>query len=389
MAMIGRRGDGALSNGAKDRRAPRMNARGARPKRRAAAMIAAAALMGAAGCQEALLASDPAPMPDPAAARPGVIYSLPTALLPVTIERGQSADAPSGLAISLSFGAPLIIPDERHTYTLAYQVDTMSSDEITVKTGGDGLLQSISTSSRDESANVAGSVVALAGELAKAAAVFGAPGASAGPVIASRVQTTSFAPPQPFRVDLLIDPFDPALSQKISDELLTLGHSGVSVELTRGRVGGETRSVEALRAFCAIGACYRRAAPVSLRVYDDATQTSMERTTLMPNNGVVGRLDFERRAFVENQASALFDNGMLVEVTYNDPSSAAGAAAAPVDLVASIVEIPARAFGAQTSQIEEERRLLAAQQSLLEQQIRLLETERRLEESRNSGAEDF
>lgn len=370
----------------------RRDERSGRRRRNEGAARAGAALAGLlalSGCQDAILASDPAPMTE-RMARPGVIYSLPTALLPVTIERARSDSTDSGFAIAMTFGAPLIIPDERHTYTMAYQVDSMSSDEITVKTGGDGLLQSISTSSRDESASVAGSVVALAGELAKAAATFAAPGVVAGPVFAPRVQAGAAAPPpaQPFRIDLLIDPFDPSLTRKVADELAALGYGGVVLELVRGAEGGERRTIEELQAFCATGACYRRAAPVALRVYDEATFTSVERTTLMPNNGVVGRLDFERRAFVENQAEALFDNGMLVEVSYNDPSSSAAVAAAPVDLVASIVEIPARAFGAQTSQLEEERRLLAARQGLLEQQIRLLETERRLEASRNPEPEE-
>lgn len=330
-----------------------------------------------AGCQEVLLASDPAPRLDPAVeTRPGVIYSLPKALLPVTVTRAESPDTPSGYAISLAFGPPIIFPDQAYTFTLAYQIDGMSSDAVSVRTSGDGLLESISTTSRDERAAVAGGVVALAGEIAKAAATLAAP---VGPVAGAPLPGLQLevAPPplRPFSITLLVDPYDPDLNVKLTEALIGLDVDGVSLSLVDAAFPGERRPPEEIRAFCESGACYRRAAPVALVVTDAATQTSMTRTTILPNNGVVGRIDFERRAFVENRASALFDQGMLVEVAYDDPSSAAAAANAPVNLVRDIVSIPAAALGASRNRLDEERALLEAEERLLRQRAALLQAQ--------------
>ena len=276
-----------------------------------------------------------------------------------------------------STGPPVVYPDQNYTFTLAYLTDSFSTDKVAVKTTGDGLLKSISTTSRDERAAVAGSLVALAGELAKAAATFSSPGSVLALEAAPRVQS-GFAPPPvavPFKQTLLVDPYDPELSAKVSDALRSAGVDGVSLRLAPSSLPSESRTPEEIRAFCQTGACYRRVAPVTLRVEDDATQTAMERITILPNNGVVGRLDFERRSFVENKAVALFDQGMLVEISYDDPSTAAAVANAPVELVRDIVEIPASAFGAGRARLDAERQLLQAEEALLRQEIALLKAQ--------------
>lgn len=347
-------------------------------------LLAAAALLSLAGCQEALLGSEPSVAIAPQIeAGPGVIYSLPKALLPVTLARAPSPSSPSGYAIDMQFGAPIVFPDQAFTFNLAYAVDSYSSDTVRIKTSADGLLQQISTSSKDERQAVAGSLVALAGELAKAAATAAAPGFGVPGVFGPSLQVDSApAPVRPFELTVLVDPYDPEMSEKVAEQLFDAGGEGVTLSLVASPISGETRSAEDIRAFCAVGACYRRPAPVTLKVYDDATRTSVQKTTILPNGGVVGRLDFERRAFVENKATANFDNGMLVEIFYEDPSSSAAIANAPVNLVKDIVSIPAAAFGAQTSQIDQQRELLAAEQNLINQRIQFLEAQEKLRQAR-------
>lgn len=362
---------------------------------RGLAVLAATAVLGLSGCGggDPLFEAFPAPTSaedaafleqarEPEDAPSGIVYSLPKALLPLTLTRAPDPNAGGAPSLDMSADRLIITPDPDYTFTLNYEHDSVSADKVTVHTTADGLLTLVATTSRDESAGVATGIISLAGEIAKGIST-GPIGAAIGaaPAAAGRLQTLG-PRPTPFEVTILVDPTSPNLEQEVDDALRLYGIEGVRVKAVGMEHVGEKRTPEQLRAYCRYGACYRRSAPVRLEAYDAATRTGVTLTTTVPNHGVIGRLDFMRRSFVENQATAEFEAGMLTKVTYIDPSETNAIANAPVDMARSIFAIPGAILDSQTDDLKAQKELLDARESLLRQQTELLEAERKYREAK-------
>ncbi len=351
--------------------------RGGATPRVVRSIVALALLGGLAGCADEFLQSHEAGphlrAAETAEASPsGVLYSLPAAHVPMTITRGYDGPSPS---LSLEFGEPIVYPDPDHTYVLSYTHDSMSTDEITVQTTPEGLLTLISTTTRDQSHSSALGIVRLVGELAKAASPLG-PGAAllSGPSL----QSGGFRErPRPFSLTVVVNPAADDFSTAVTEALEKIGVYDVLVERSPGIPKGEKRSREELAAYCRTGACYRRAAPIAVQAFDRASGIGVINTVLLPNEGAVGRVDFQRRAFVENVATAHFEQGMLTELRYSDPSETAAAVNSPVEVVQSILSIPSAIWQSDSDTLNAERDLLATQGQLLDERARLLEAQER------------
>jgi hypothetical protein len=143
-----------------------------------------------------------------------------------------------GLSSAAAEGA--VLADPEATYRIDYDHVTGSSDTVEISTSKDGLLSSVSTTTRDDSATVAASIFEVAGQGAAFFATGGVSAAVRGLSPANRFALAAIADPEApdadllacekqadFSASFLIDPLDPV---KVYEGLRDLSRNLTAVD---------------------------------------------------------------------------------------------------------------------------------------------------------------
>lgn len=331
-----------------------------------------------------------------------------------------------GLSSAAAKGA--VLADPEATYRIDYDHAPGSSDTVEISTSEDGLLSSVSTTTRDDSATVAASIFEVAGQGAAFFATGGISAAVRGLSPADRFAMAASADPEAPKADLLacekqadfsasflIDPLDPV---KVYEGLRDLSRNLTAVDgkpgpdcievvlrdeklnvlydsrISKANVPPDLKDYrDARKAWssigeCEKGICYRRLGTLFLEVRHKVWP-NLSGIILMriPQAGDVGYIDFQRRAFVENTAEATFTKGMLTKLKYTDPSEVTGLVSIPVNALKAIFGIPAAIFDTGKSQAEAEKAIAEAELAILKAQVEGVKQQHELQKALEAAAE--
>ncbi len=290
--------------------------------------------------------------------------------------------------VSSSVKLATVTPDPEHTYNLAYIHDSGSNDTIEIQTSQSGLLVSISTSTRDETAAIVKDVIGVAGD----AAVFFATGGfvqaadALRKTSAANQQRASCAYEQDFTATFVINPV--AVEGKMGEHPVAAKFN----DLSKGTCFTVKVYDAALKAYqpwsrdtadideekgtdvSSPRIYYRRLGTMFIEVTHEALPNLTGVIMLkVPQAGTIGSIDIQRRALVENKAEADFEHGMLKRLKYVDPSEDAAIASIPIDFLEELFGIPGEIINTTSSQVEAEAKLVESRAKLIEAEIRLEE----------------
>ena len=336
------------------------------------------------------------------AGKPNVLAQLNSKLSLLTDTLSSlKRQVPEKRGVSASVELAAVTPDAENTYRLVYDHDMASHDTIEIKTSPSGLLESISTTTRDKTSELVKEAIDVAGD----AAVFLATQATyrlpqISPQIAQAPTANGCSGELDFSATFLMDPvkdMGPASYKEIEHRLNALSstqNSCFSVKvydsnlryakpLSTKATCNSSNSSDSSNYPCIF---YRRLGTLFVEV----THAGLDELTGLvmievPQAGPIGAVEIGRRAFVENIAEVEFENGMLKRIKYDDPSQTMAIASAPFDFLRAIFSIPAEIVNTKSSIINSQASRLTAQAALIDAQVKLEEARAKIRSTEESS----
>lgn len=276
-----------------------------------------------------------------------LMYALPTAKVLVTIE--GNADG------VVTMAAPTInyYPDTENFYVLEYAHNEFADDTFTFERDPKTLLlKTIATVSKDKTADLVPLVTATLTEFKKAKDALASNASKIAGIDKEKKDEEKYTP---FKFTLEVDPDrEVSCSEKPGAHLDCLHNRLASTLAALNKENEEKKwklafkmdmlalphtseTVDTLQ--CATKVCFRTPHPFKLILTSNLSdRTDVTETVLMlPNQGLIGSIDFTRHAFVENKVTAEFDNGMLKKLIVEDPSEVAGFLKLPSSILQLVV----------------------------------------------------
>ena len=290
-------------------------------------------------------------------------YFLPKHVLTVTITRADGV-------LQLNYNSK-IVPDSRVEFDSAANLSPLSDDTVVVKISEAGLLEKISTTVTDRTADVAQELVTL----------------GYNPVFRSILENRQVST---VIRDLEFDPFDPTALHDANDILKQAanGKFCLEIEISPGRFSGGCSNTAYtglptpdLTGFPqrAGGIFYRRPQMHRIRMYqrdDGSDRFKLVHTGVesFANAAPLQRLDLRRSLFIARKTEITFNGGVPTVVDVNKPSEALGAVKLPGTLIAAAVAAPIGYFEKIEALNTAEGELLKSQSDLLDARARYVDT---------------
>ena len=330
-------------------------------------------LLTACGAGQSILENVPVSSPENTGTKvdvKGHLYALPKGYVRMTIERKRVGEMS---VLTVTTVEPLLVADPKHIYRLRYDVNPNVSEVVRIEVDANGLLKKINVSSTDP---LPATVRDLADFVVSASTGDFTPRAEAQPDPEPTKPDDS-----PFKVDAVFDPSaDSPSSKALSDYLGKYG-----VELGVKQITPSSTAGFGAPPDCGSLVCYRFLLPWEISVTDTEAGMRTEIVVLLPNGAPVGGIDVRRLSLVKNTTALEFHNGILASAEYDNPSAVANMLQIPVNILKTIVSIPAALFQftlkreTETAKLTAEKSLIQLQADLLQEKLRLLEKERDLD----------
>lgn len=303
-----------------------------------------------------------------------------------------------------------VLPDEEARFVLHYQPSSWSDDTVEIKTLSNGLLDEITSIAADKTAETVTLIVKGAADAAVFSEAGGFSDLTKKPTLGMQFTPEEKADckNQPdFSIEVSINPRDFAAAyETIKNEVIAkTGFHCLELEVrdqhakllyTSDTSASEPISTEALStlkkrtqvrcAMCQKGACYRRKGSLQFKLRhetDDILSGSAQVAAYQL--GEIGRVDFQRRAFVEAKTEVDFENGGLVRVKYTKPSQWLAGASIPIDILETLFGIPSKLFETESGRLKGQASVIEAQTGLVEAQANLIEKQRQLEATQDAS----
>lgn len=328
----------------------------------------------------------------------GLHYYLPMAYVPITIKggsfvtpgkEGDSARTNDNIyQVSITTDPTVYVANPDEPLFLAWHHSGWTEDDIDLKVGNSGLLQSANVISDDKTGDVTKKIVEILGEVAKLG------GGVVTPLglfqaaekkehkncqIPSISKTISFFPDGedvhiPLKgadstqeIDILLHPEKTQYKKGIvKNSFLQTKHDGIVFR----------------RPFMARYTVTVKPTPEAERVCGISTQV-MTFFALIPDRSPDGlfREEVSRKTLVKRTTNITISDGMLSGVRLNSPSDFLAYVSLPADLLKAIAAIPASVLTFRVDQIAAEKGVTAAEVEAIEAQIELLAKKAALQEA--------
>lgn len=306
-------------------------------------------------------------------------------------------------ALQIVPGAESVMADLDAQFLLSYSHAYSSDDTVEIRTTENGLLQSISSTAGDKTAEA----ISLTVKAGADAAVLSVTGGlsrltldALDDIKSEKVEPSvvQCSEQQDYEVEVPVDPGDREAAYQILETAikaktgqvcfhLDVYDSNVKLIYTSDKDKREQVNAEAVTSlkegtsidegWCSKGACYRRKGSVIFHVrHLDRRVVSSTAQLSAPQLGAIGRIDFWRRAFVEAKGEADFSNGSLIRIKYTKPSELLAIARVPVDILETLFGIPSKLFETEAGRLQGRAKVIEAETSLIEARIKLLEKQR-------------
>lgn len=296
-------------------------------------------------------------------------------MLPRTILNVQIAQVDTGLQLTVSKSV-----ESDPTYRLSYRLETspLARDVLTVDTGQDGLIKTISSTSTDQT----GAIAIKLAELVFTTATGGAPLEGAAP---RALPGGSLASGHKFSASY--DPLDPIESRRARNGMAAAGFC-VLVGADAAHQPDKTCDVprptasitEYVQTYVAENPAiyFRRAVPLPVTIYRKKSNEKFDLifsgNDLFFDKTSLYELKIDRAAFVEKKVEVTFDNGHLQKISVTKDSEVLAFVGIPVRVAQIIFSIPLATLKREKELIDAETGVLTATQKKLEAEAALLKT---------------
>jgi len=271
---------------------------------------------------------------------PGVAYALPKGKVTIKVLEtpgtpGTPANANLGTAAipgtpagyQITYVSTDYVPDAAQSYVLRYKNNVMFDENVQVKLTKKGLLDLVKIESEDKTVEIVKKLIEIAKNIRSIA--------QSGQ--AATIYQASF------------DPLNPPELWQINQQLKKVrgGPYSVSIiehpESAKGSMAAQpyVSPTEDDRIY---GIAYRPVLAYGLTLSQKAIPQEVQ-TVLLPQGAEVVYLPVHRHAFIKKVNTMDFDEGILVEATFNKPSEALGFVEIPLEITKAIAALPGEVVG--------------------------------------------
>lgn len=313
---------------------------------------------------------------------PGIRYALPLRLLKFQIweaefrNKNPEAESPGEDSKAeptkvhfayLDMEGSRYIPDPEAQFVLSYQGSSLSSDDVAVQVTSNGFLEKIETKFSDQTGEILKTAAEIVLEIAKL---------QAGGLIPSG------APAQKLKDEKLLEEFevDPVSPRGLKRfQAVQEDYNGITIEVAALCEAGSCMQQTGVSDSPIAGVFYRPLSPYRVKIQNAGRPTSSsspnnvqmeyftqyEQVVLLPNNSPMRIMPITRAAFVEQETSLVFEDGVLTSVSIKKPSEALGFFNALLEPVRIVGRLPGEVFAAILSQTRAQSQLSAQETELL------------------------
>ncbi len=284
----------------------------------------------------------------------GTHYFLPRGLIHIQLLKQR--DPPNTFAIKLV--DVLLTPDINFGYKLDYRESAFSEDHLVADLTESGLMDKITLTSEDVSAQVIVKIASLAGRIAGGEIDFTPFGLVAQGINYDLVYDGEFDPFSKSELDNVnaaLKNFAPSNGPEFSVDL------GVDLPSQSAASAGE----------CGASVCYRPLVSVPLIFKKDGIEI-YRRSIEIPDITKIMGINLNR-AFGESITKVDFDDGMIKQFDIKHPSGALAVAQLPIDVLNALIAIPAELVQLRIDTSGRNKKLYDAQKAEIEAQRQLIE----------------
>lgn len=271
---------------------------------------------------------------------PGVAYALPKGKVTIKVlEVPGTPDTPPNEALGtkavagtpatyqITYVSTDYVPDAAQSYVLKYKNNVMFEENVQVKLTKKGLLDLVKIESEDKTVEIVKKLIEIAKNIRS---------------IAQSAQATTI-------YQASFDPLNPPELWQINQQLRQVrgGPYSVSIiehpESAKGSLAAQPylSPTEDDRIY---GIAYRPVLAYGLTLSHKAIPQEVQ-TVLLPQGAEVVYLPVHRHAFIKKVNTMDFDEGILVEATFNKPSEALGFVEIPLEITKAIASLPGEVAG--------------------------------------------
>lgn len=240
------------------------------------------------------------------------------------------------------------VPDFAHQHVLAYGHGALSADQVSVSFDGP-LLKKVSSTTKDQSVAAVQAINALLTQVAATQKALAPPGLK---IVSAESNPCNTDMKFVVIVDVTYRRQQPATAQQASPNCKIRIVVNVDRPITTLGVVGFPSSVsdKPTEESCNYAVCFRLGGvfPVTATATligpdgkpfpkEDPARVNARVNVLAPQHDAIGFVRFNRRAFVENETTVTFANGMVSEFSAKNPSEVVGFLQLPTELLKSVV----------------------------------------------------
>ncbi len=273
-----------------------------------------------------------------------------------------------------------IEPDTSQVFSINYNPFFFSTDELKVCTNASGLLENISATSEDRITAIASQIADAATSLVPDAKAVGPGGKDLSPGSILTVEIREFIRTFTIPPDKIKNASDN--QDKLDWQVDLNDHIGgpashMDLGITYSFSHCPTGDPFLFDSGPFNGVLTRPLARVGLKVTwngappDTKTTVTNESSVLIPDISRAIKIPIRRFAFVKNQYSPKFHDGLLIENNITKPSGAEALISIPIKILKAIVAIPAELFSFKFTHLRQQTALATEQTNLLKAQTAL------------------
>ena len=283
-----------------------------------------------------LAQAGPEPLVDLTGVIPGIDEARPVGPMipqdtgPINGQSGVQASLQGFRPYRISYKSTTYVPDASKRFAMRYRGNGMMADEIKVTLTKESLLDNVSVTTDDKTAEIAKKVIEIGKNLFRLSQGGGIRSQAA--QSEELIFTGSFDPTSPTELSKFnkilskIDggPYRVELMNLSSSDAKAVNSTYEPAAPTSGRFNG---------------VAFRPALAYGLVLYQGAKAQEVA-TVMLPNEAEILYMPLTRSAFVKKVQSLDFNEGMLVEANINKPSEVLGFIEIPLEITRAVLALP-------------------------------------------------